>query len=351
MDEHTLPQEDLPVTSSPRWTSGPAFLFYSFLLTLVAFLLALSATDIAAALAPADGNAHSLWLNVCRAIALVAGFAALVFFALGVARWMAFSIMLPRIHAMLDQLVLVNQRLEILGDRILVSDHAKSVANRHADRQALRAAINQDLAQRDFDSALALIKQMSDVYGYHEDAEQFREQAMQAQEADAGRKVDAAIARLDSLLASFAWDRANAEVKRIQRMFPDSPRVAHLDDRVKKAFDARKLALEREFLQAAQRDDVDRAMDLLRELDRYLSEGEAEPLRETARGVIGKKRDNLGVQFKLAVQDREWRRAFEVGQQIMREFPNTKMAQEVSGMMDTLRQRVLQPSPLPPASA
>jgi outer membrane protein assembly factor BamD (BamD/ComL family) len=45
------------------------------------------------------------------------------------------------------------------------------------------------------------------------------------------------------------------------------------------------------------------------------------------------------VQFKLAMHDKEWTRSVEVGQQIIREFPNTKMADEVRGMLDMLRQR------------
>jgi len=340
MDEQTLPQDPFPSVKAPRWTSGPAMGLYALLLTVVCLASALSATGVAAAIAPDDAGTQLLWRNILWAVALLAGFAAAVCLMLGIARWMAYSIILPRAHAILDQIELLNQRVDILGDRVLVSEQAKRVANRHVDRQALRAAINEDLEQRDFDSALALIKLMSEVYGCHEEAEQLREQAMQAQEADAGRKVDAAIARLDALLKQYAWDRAYAEVGRVQRMFPDSPRVARLDERVKKAYDARKHDLEREFLQAAQRDDVDLAMELLRELDRYLSEDEAEPFRETARGVIGKKRDNLGVQFKLAVQDREWRRALDVGQQIIAEFPNTKMALEVRDMLDLLRQRV-----------
>ena len=80
-------------------------------------------------------------------------------------------------------------------------------------------------------------------------------------------------------------------------------------------------------------------MELLKELDKYLTEQEAEPFRETARGVIGKKRDNLGVQFKIAVHDREWVRAMRVGEQIIQEFPNTKMCDEVRGMIDLLRER------------
>ena len=58
-----------------------------------------------------------------------------------------------------------------------------------------------------------------------------------------------------------------------------------------------------------------------------------------AKGVIGKKRDNLGVQFKMAVHDHDWAHAVAAGEQIIAEFPNTRMAEEVRGMIDLLRER------------
>ena len=80
-------------------------------------------------------------------------------------------------------------------------------------------------------------------------------------------------------------------------------------------------------------------MQTLRELDAYLTEEEAAPFRETARGVVTKKRTNLGVQFKLAVHNRDWPAAFRIGREIMDSFPNTKMAAEIRGMYEHLEAR------------
>ena len=93
----------------------------------------------------------------------------------------------------------------------------------------------------------------------------------------------------------------------------DSPRVEGLRRRVGHARARYKMDLERRFLHAAQGEQHDGALALVKELDAYLTEDEAEPFREVARGVIGKARENLGVQFKLAVQDRDWRRALDAG--------------------------------------
>ena len=55
--------------------------------------------------------------------------------------------------------------------------------------------------------------------------------------------------------------------------------------------------------------------------------------------MVVRHRENLGVQFKLAVNDRRWAEAAGIGDVIIDEFPNTKMADEVRSMIDLLRTR------------
>ena len=148
-----------------------------------------------------------------------------------------------------------------------------------------------------------------------------------------------AIARLDGLIVQRRWDLAMREAASIRRRFPDSHRVENLRQRVEHARAVYKADLERRFLDAAEKDRIDEAMELLKELDGYLSETDAEPYREVARGVIGKARENLGAQFKIAVRDREWAVAAAIGKRIIAEFPNTRMAHEVRGVLDGVLQR------------
>ncbi len=135
------------------------------------------------------------------------------------------------------------------------------------------------------------------------------------------------------------WDVAYAEAGRVTRLFPDSPRVEGLRTRVDQARLSYRSDLERRFLLAAQASRAEEAMELLRELDGYLTAAEAAPYQELARGVIGKARDNLGAQFKLAVQDKHWRHAADLGEQIIQHFPNSRMAEEIRGMIDGIRSR------------
>jgi len=234
------------------------------------------------------------------------------------------------------------QQIELLrsiNQRILLSETAKRLAYRQEDIDALRQTVQQDVDQGYYDAALVLVNEMAENYGLLEEAEEYREKIMAARQADMESRVDQSVTQLNELLDRHQFDQAMREAAKIQRLHPESQRAKGLTRHVSEKREQYKQDLERQFLEASERDDVDRAMELLKELDKYLTEQEAEPFRETARGVIGKKRDNLGVQFKLAVQDKEWQKAVRVGEQIIREFPNTRMGDEVRSMIDLLRQR------------
>ena len=233
----------------------------------------------------------------------------------------------------------VAELLRSINARMLISDTVKQIAYRERDRETLRRAIREDIDKADFEAALALVDNMSGIYGYRQEAEGFRDEILADRAADIDQKVSSAITRLDQLIATHEWDRAYAEAAKIQRLYPDSHRTHNVDEHVHYAREEYKQQLERQFLEAAQRDNVDQAMDLLKEMDKFLTKTDAERFQETARGVIGKKRDNLGVQFKMTVHDKEWVAAVRIGEQIVREFPNSKMAHEVRGMLDLLRER------------
>ena len=231
------------------------------------------------------------------------------------------------------------QLLRSINERLLISNEAKRYSGRKHDSEVLRRAIQEDLAAKDLDGALRLAKELSDAYGYDQESEEVREKIQHTRAAQYQERVNQAINQLEILLAEHRWEEASAEAAKIQRLYPESHRVVDLTRRVKQAWEQQRHDLERQFLEAAKRDDIELAMDLLKQLDRYLSPQDTEPFTEVARGVIGKKKDNLGVQFKLAVHDRDWIGATHVGEQIIREFPNSRMADEVRSMIDLLRER------------
>ena len=237
----------------------------------------------------------------------------------------------------------VSDRAEVLLEQILSrlqqSELERRVIDREHDREHLRRAILADIGRGDFEGGLALVDEMADQFGYREEAEQYRQQILDARSRKQENVLDEAIAKVDRHCLSYNWEGAHREVDRLLRLYPEVARVQQLPMRLDAARYNHKQQLEREFLAASEAGNVDTAMNLLKELDLYLSPEEAENYVEVARGVVGQARENLGVRFKMAVTDRDWIAALRVGDQIIREFPNTKMADEVRQMMDMLRER------------
>lgn len=245
--------------------------------------------------------------------------------------------------------------LQSINERLLLSETAKKIAYRNEDLALLRRTIQEDMNKKDFDAALVLVQELAQGYGYKEEAESVRDKIMAARAVQLDAKVTEAIARLDELLARHAFEQAFRETLKLQRLYPESAKIRDLPSRVTKARQQYKAQLEQGIREANDRGEVDRAMDLLKELDKNLTPNEAESFREIAREVINKKRDNLSTQFTLAVRDEDFSKAVRIGEQIMRDFPNAKMAAEVRDMMDLIKHKAAdqraRSSSAPPPSA
>lgn len=291
---------------------------------------------------PPEGTQQAHWqfwvAIVLLALSGIAGFVSLVMLVVGMVQLAICRAAQVRAGAAApaDEMVSL---LRSMNDRMLLSDQAKRIAYRERDREAMRQAVIEDLEKRDYDAALALVNEMIEAYGLHSEASQLRHDIMEAQSRQHQAAVDEAMQRIDQIISRHDWDAAKREANALVRRYPNEARVVELPERIEQARIDRKHELEREFLRAAQRDQFDHAMDVLTELDRYLDPGEAERYRETAREVIGQRRQNIGMRFKLSVHDHDFVSALNVGQQIINEFPNTKMAEEVRQMMPVLRQR------------
>ncbi len=251
----------------------------------------------------------------------------------------------PRLQReLVGRTVDLHRAIRQTSDQAALSDDARRVLNRQSERELLCRAIEEDIASQNWDAAMVLIKELADGFGYRADAETFRRKIEEAREQGMNREIDDAVAYLDGLILQHRWDAARLDAARITRLYPYSPRVEGLRAHVEQALDAYKSDLERRFLVAAQEGRHDEALHLLKELDQHLTAAEAEPLRELAKGVISKARENLGAQFKLAVKDRRWAEAVPIGERIIAEFPNSRMAAEVRNIIDSVRQRVAQPA-------
>jgi hypothetical protein len=239
--------------------------------------------------------------------------------------------------------------LNVMSDQQLLSDRAKQVAYREKDRDAIRRAITEEMGKGDYDAAFALTDAMEVNFGRGE-ADRLRDE-IKARKSEAVRKqVADVIAVIDRHTRNEQWNAAMREAERLQQVFPENETVRGLPAEIENRRQAHKRQLLNSWNEAVQRHDIDGSIEILKNLDLYLTPAEAEGMQETARGVFKERLNNLCKQFGQAVTDHKWNEAIRVGEVIYREYPNTRSAQEVREKMDALRQRANEPAaPAPPA--
>ena len=220
----------------------------------------------------------------------------------------------------------------------MLSDSAKRVLFRERELELLRRTIEDDLSRGDFNAALILCDDMARL-GYAEEAEAFRTRVLPARNEQHETVIHESLRSFDELLQTRDWSAAYLEASRLRRLYPESHLLHGITQRIEDAKADHKHHLEDAFREAAARDDVSKAMKLLRELDLCITREEARQLTPIAKGVIDKHRNYLEIQFKMAVSDHRWQEAAEIGATIIEDFPNTKMADEVRSMIDVIRTR------------
>jgi hypothetical protein len=232
----------------------------------------------------------------------------------------------------------VTEGINALNENILLSEDAKSIAFRDKDLQALRQAIEEEISTKDWEGALYLVDQMEKRFGYRQEAAQYRQQIQQVREKHTQDALAMSTAKYEDHLNAYEWELAGKDLEEIQQEFPETP-AEPLQEKLEQAKTARKKWLIHQWDQAVQRNEVDRGIEIIKELDKFLSASEVAAFEESARGVFRAKLHNLGVQFSLLVAEKVWDRALDVAEEIRKEFPNSRMAQEINDTLTTLRTR------------
>ncbi|HVP11847.1 MAG TPA: hypothetical protein VMV94_11755 [Phycisphaerae bacterium] len=231
------------------------------------------------------------------------------------------------------------EHLRVIAENAQLSDAARSITHRERERTALRLAINEEIIRGDWEAAYALVELLEARHGYKNEAMRLRQELDQSRDRDQNQELYDRIERTRSLMTSRDWDRARHEMEALLTEHPQHEQVRELPKLFAKCRNDHKRQLLKEWDDSVQRNEIDRGIALLKELDQYLTRNEAAALEESARGVFRAKLHNLGVQFSLAVADHNWKQALEVGCQIVEEFPNSRMAQEVHDHMEVLHKR------------
>ncbi|HIJ66873.1 MAG TPA: hypothetical protein HPP87_10355 [Planctomycetes bacterium] len=242
---------------------------------------------------------------------------------------------------------MVNRNRSLLGQiaqGVRLSDAAKEIAFRDADRLELAEAILAKLHQHDFDTTYAMIDEMAHRTAYQDLAQHLKKTTDKYRSATEEGRINQIIAHVDKLCEQSHWSQAAAVIERLITTFPHSEKARAMPSRLQRQKARRKRELLAEWDTAVKRQQTDQSLEILKELDQYLTPTEGLALQESASSVFRTKLHNLGVQFSLAVSERQWQKALQTGQQIVGDFPNSKMAHEIRSKMDILHERAKESS-------
>jgi len=234
----------------------------------------------------------------------------------------------------------ISSNLAQINHSTRVSDAAKAIVFRDADIQTLREAVFDKLQQQDFSAAEDIINEIAKKPEYKELAEQLRIQTARYHDATDQERLNQVMAHIDKLLDDCQWGRANAQIEGLIKVHPDNEQVKSMRQVLLDKKQQRKRILLAAWDDAIQNRQTDRSLAILKELDQYLTPNEGLALQEAARDVFRTKLHNLGVQFAISVTEKRWVDALEIGQNIIADFPNSKMSEEIRGKLDVLKQNV-----------
>lgn len=245
-----------------------------------------------------------------------------------------------KLEAVAEVLEKISAGLTQINHSTRVSETVKAIAFRDADRQSLREAVFDKLQQQEFDDAQQIIDEIAKRPEYADLAEQLRVQVEQYHTATDQERINQAVAHIERLLDNCRWARASAQIEGLIKAYPDYEKAKLMRQTLLDKKQQRKKILLAAWDDAVQQQETDRSLEILKELDLYLTPNEGLALQEAARDIFRTKLHNLGVQFSIAVTEKQWSGALNVGQQIIKEFPNSRMSEEIRGKLDVLQQNV-----------
>ena len=242
----------------------------------------------------------------------------------------------------LDQIsesIFINRELlEQITGIAKLSDAAKTILYRDIDSQQLRAAVMQKLHAQDPKATYAIIADLTRKVEYETLAEELKMIADSYSDATEQERIGQITGYIEKLLDQYQWATAAAHIEDFTKKFPDSEKAISLRQDLADKKEQRKRQLFAEWDQAVKRQDTDGSLAILKELDLYLSPSEGLALQEAASEVFKNKLHTLGVRFALCVSDKQWADALAAGQEIIKGFPNSRMADEIRSKLPILQE-------------
>jgi len=228
--------------------------------------------------------------------------------------------------------------LNRISDDTRLSDSAKTIASREINIRTLREIVFEKMQQQEFETASEIIDEIAQKPEFKNLAARLRQQAEKYKHSTDLQRVEHVIGHVEKLLDNYEWANASVAIERLINTYPDSEDAKKLRGKLVEKKEERKKQLLTLWDDAVRREATDRSIEILRELDMYLTPNEGLALQEAAKDVFKNKLHNLGVRFSIAVSGNKWKDALNIGNQIISNFPNSRMAQEIRGKIDVLRE-------------
>jgi hypothetical protein len=232
-----------------------------------------------------------------------------------------------------------NNLLAQVAQAARLSDTAKEIVFHDTEQIELGEAVLTKLHQHDFDASIALIDSLAKQPKYTEMASRLKRTAEKYRSATEEGRVNQIISHIENLFDQKLWIQAAAQTDNLIKTFPYSEKAKTMPVRLRERKDRQKRELLAAWDLAVREKNTDRSLEILKELDLYLTPNEALALRESASSVFRTKLHNLGVDFSFAVTEQDWKKAYETGRIIVQDFPNSRMAAEIRSRMDILAER------------
>ena len=220
-----------------------------------------------------------------------------------------------------------------------MSDTAKEIVFRDSEQMELGEAALTKLHQHDFDESESMINAMSEQPKYKALADRLKRMSEKYHNATEEGRVNQIISYIEDLFEKKLWIQAATQIENLIKMFPYSDKAKTMPNQLRERKDRQKRELLAEWDMAVREKNTDRGLEILKELDLYLTPNEALALRESASTVFKTKLHNLGVEFSMAVTEENWKKALETGRHIVQSFPNSRMAAEIRSKLDILSER------------
>jgi ABC-type multidrug transport system fused ATPase/permease subunit len=219
---------------------------------------------------------------------------------------------------------------------IKLSETVKSIVYRDMNYQYLRTAVMEKLHQQDFKATYAMIEDIARRAEYKTLAEELKMTADNYQDATEQGRTSQIEKYIDELLDQWQWAAASIQIETFIKQYSDLDKGKALKQKLIEKKEQRKRRLLADWDEAVKKEDTDGSIMVLKELDLYLTPSEGLALQEAASEVFKNKLHNLGVRFSLAVSEKQWADALVAGQEIIKGFPNSRMADEIRGKLSTL---------------